>query len=427
MGLESTRLAENVDELELPPPDSSLEIEPTSLGEPATPLDRSAKPTHASRDKANVTDALELEVPKPRPTPLRTASLDFELTDALPAPKPREPKPRPEVKRATTPLDHLAVVESPVAKAPPAKPTKPAAAPLPPNAAAPPAPPAPPAPRITPPGLPDFDVLASVAETFEVDDDTPVDANDPAVSGAFDEISERVTEVDLDAVRIVQTPEQPAISLDDTPLDIVNQPLSTGDYEPVVVPTPSIARKLDRGRAARGRNCYVPMSRGAGELAAASPARRSDSRSGDRAGGLQRARSGDVGRRALRRSRLRVVAGRGDRASRAGVGEASPEARRVRVPHERPPASHRGVSRARRLAAALRIRRTSRASSTSACSISRPTSRARARRSTRSSPTPEPDGDAGRARSAPSQAARPLDANGARSGAADARPRWRTA
>ena len=260
LGLESTRLG-GVDELELPPPESLLDLEPTSLAAPeAPPVHRSSAQTHAHHDD-EVAD--EIEVPEPRLSPRDTASIDFDLDDLVPG--DAKPPARP---KASTPRDTRALVdeEDAVIEMAPQAPVAPK-----------------PADSID---LPDFDLLAAAAETFEVADDM---ADEPFAAAA--DTLEQTADVVEDEPRgmIVTPPPTPPFghdiderlgrealetpksaelistgtaeeSLEDQPLlggpratpahgaaddslQLLDEPFSTGDYETVAMPTPSIARR----------------------------------------------------------------------------------------------------------------------------------------------------------------------------------------
>ena len=257
LGLESTQLGE-IDELELPPPEPLLDLEPTSLAAAeAPPVHRSSAPTHAHHD--DVAD--EIEVPEPRLSPRDSASIDFDLDDLVPGePKPTA-RPRPATPRDTHALidEEDAVVETEA--------------------------PTPAAPRAAEPlALPDFDLLAAAAETFEIVDDM---ADEPFAAAA-DTLDQTADVVDPGARHMLVTPPAtppfghnlderlgavetpksaelisagtaeesledqpllggphatPAHGVGDDSLQLLDEPFSTGDYETVGVPTPSIARR----------------------------------------------------------------------------------------------------------------------------------------------------------------------------------------
>jgi tetratricopeptide (TPR) repeat protein len=259
LGLESTRLG-GVDELELPPPESLLDLEPTSLAAPgAPPVHRSPAPTHGHHD--DVAD--EIEVPEPRLSPRDTASIDFDLDDLVPG--DAQPPARP---KAAALRDSRALIdeEDAVIEMAPQAPLAPK-----------------PAESID---LPDFDLLSAAAETFEIVDDVadePFAAAADTLDQTADVVDDRAGEMlvtppatppfghDLDerlGREAIETPQSadlistgtaeesldeqpllavprstPAHSRDDDSLQLLDEPLSTGDYEPVVVPTPSIARR----------------------------------------------------------------------------------------------------------------------------------------------------------------------------------------
>ena len=261
LGLESTQLAE-IDELELPPPESLLDLEPTSLAAAeAPPVHRSSAPTHAHHH--DVAD--EIEVPEPRLSPRDPASIDFDLDDLVPADTRPPARPRP-----ATPLDAGALIDEEDAVIETAAPTPAAAKPAEPLA------------------LPDFDLLSAAAETFEIVDDM---ADEPFAAAA-DTLDQTADAVDRDGdgrrmivtppatppfgsdlderlgAQAVDTPKStdlistgtaeesledqpllggprsaPAHVADEDSLQLLDEPFSTGDYELVVVPTPSIARR----------------------------------------------------------------------------------------------------------------------------------------------------------------------------------------
>ena len=258
LGLESTQLSE-VDELELPPPESMLDLEPTSLAATETPpVHRSSAPTHAHHDDV----AGEIEVPEPRLSPRDTASIDFDVDDLLPgeARPPVRPKP-------ATPRDTAALIDEEDAVIDPPAPSSAAKA-------------------AEPLALPDFDLLAAAAETFDVVDDM---ADEPFAAAA-DTLDQTADVVEDDARGMivtppatppfghdlderldreaVETPESvdlisagtaeeslddhlllggrrstPAHGAGDDTLQLLDEPFSTGDYESVGMPTPSIARR----------------------------------------------------------------------------------------------------------------------------------------------------------------------------------------
>jgi tetratricopeptide (TPR) repeat protein len=258
-GLESTQLAEPIDELELPPPQSLLDLEPTALAGPeAPPVHRSSAPTHAHHDDV----AGEIEVPEPHLSARSTPSIDFDLGDLVPSDVRRPERPRP-----TTPLDNLTLIDDDEIVAPPTPPIA--------------------AKKITPPELPDFDLLAAAAETFDVADeiadvadenvdkivDEHADAPFAAAAHTFEQTADAIVDSagfagSIDAEPI-DTPEnaelistgtaeellerqpllgstQPArvdAAADDSALELLSEPFGTGDYEPVVIPTPSVARR----------------------------------------------------------------------------------------------------------------------------------------------------------------------------------------
>ncbi len=210
-GLESTHMSDEVDALELPPPETLLDFEPTALGTTAiSPVDRSSAPTHATHEDLDVIEDLPVEVPPPRDSTTRpagkTPTIDFELTD-LPAPKARPVKPH-----AATPLDGMAIIgdDAPISET--LKPRQPGKA-------------------VSGgrPSLPDLDVVAAAAETFDVVEEE----EEPAVNPTLRPLGKPAPDMPIE-LAASETLDQDAATAEE---------LSTGDYEPIVVPTPSIARR----------------------------------------------------------------------------------------------------------------------------------------------------------------------------------------
>jgi tetratricopeptide (TPR) repeat protein len=188
LGLESTQLADP-DIVKSTPTSSLLDIEPTALSfGNETPIQRSSAPTH-SADIERATPAvgnLDFVVPEaPAQTPVRSATpaLDFD-TSALTAP--------------------------PIPSVPPREPT----------------------PYASAPALDDLPLM---------DLDVPAEKTpEPPVRRVSQSLSEIAAEDDLELIDLVEEPD-----VEDEPLliDLNAESLTIDDEEPVVVPTPSIARR----------------------------------------------------------------------------------------------------------------------------------------------------------------------------------------
>ncbi len=279
LGLVSTHLSGEIDILELPPPEPLLDIEPTTLSDAGgPPLDRSAAPTHSTHDDIEVdehTRDIPIDVPEPRLSPRSAPSIDFDLSELLPAEKPRPPKPS-----TPTPLDGIALIdESAFPRTAPASPS--------------------PKPRSQPLGLPEFDLIAAAAETLDVDADVAVDPVEeigpPAsldtiqyvgdsVDSAVDSALAEAASVDTSTRDSSPSDAGPA---DGSSLELVNEPFGSGDYEPVVVPTPSFAHRsttvaLHAVEALRGEVAANPEKWGLRRQLAEAMFE-----AGDRAGGIR--------------------------------------------------------------------------------------------------------------------------------------------
>jgi tetratricopeptide (TPR) repeat protein len=186
------------------PHGSLLDFEPTSLGsmDAVTPLHRSSVPTHSSEETATGGE-LEFIVPDPEPThQARSASIEFDLasltTPTSPPPVRAAPTPR-----ATSPaLDGLPLMDLEISV-----PTQPPRAPRPSQS------------------LEEI----SFSKDLELIDEVGGDGD-------------RVRNGD-DAARAAGDLSTPEAASEFVLLDLNTESLTTDDDEPVVIPTPSIARR----------------------------------------------------------------------------------------------------------------------------------------------------------------------------------------